>query len=127
MLLFKIKKIFLVVGIMLLTGLFLACGNQQGTAEKVGKNIDEQVQKARNAIDTAVNDVKSSLNLDKGPMQKTGEKIDQIAQNAKEKLNQVAQEAKNNGTKTAQNVSQQIDQIVKNTRKQLENLVQSEE
>jgi len=70
-----LKKLsILSVSLLIAAGLF-AC-EKKGAAEKVGENIDRNVEQAKDKVQDVVNP--------KGPMEKAGEKIDETVDKTKE-------------------------------------------
>ena len=75
------NKHTLSISLLLLSFIVAGCSGQEGTAEQVGKKIDESVDSSKQAIDEAIDKAAKKIeelgNAAEGPAEQTGEKIDE--------------------------------------------------
>lgn len=68
----KIVHTLLFIMSLSLAGLFFGC-DSQGTAEKTGETIDQAIENTKDALEEASDKITG-----KGPLEKAGEKIDEV-------------------------------------------------
>jgi ElaB/YqjD/DUF883 family membrane-anchored ribosome-binding protein len=94
---YMMNKLILSLSLFLLSFLFISCSGQEGTAEQMGKKIDESIDSSKKAIDEVIEKAAKKIeevgDTSQGPAEQMGEKIDETVESLKDAMSKTFEDA----------------------------------